>query len=168
MKLPVFAWAESGCFYNGRNAEGFLTEVASHGFFVIANGPPNGGTAPAGSGSLNEPEKTLLKPGLDFLVANAGKGKFAQVDASKVIAGGHSCGGLEAYAVAFDSRVTGLGIFSSGILDATKSAAWAKNVTKPLFYFLGGPSDVAYENVSNPSRVSTSCLSANSNAKGRA
>lgn len=42
-----------------------------------------------------------------------------------------------------------IGIFNSGQLN---SNVIAKSLTKPAFYFLGGPSDIAYKNVSRPVR----------------
>lgn len=66
------------------------------------------------------------------------------MDATRVVAAGQSCGGLEAYAMKNDSRVAALGIYDSGYLNDTDRAM---TITKPVFYFLGGSSDVAYKNV---------------------
>lgn len=59
-----------------------------------------------------------------------------------------SCGGIEAYAQAFDPRVTAIGIYNSGQYDAGGTQATVPRITKPIFFFMGGPSDIAYENVS--------------------
>jgi dienelactone hydrolase len=91
-----------------------------------------------------------MKDSIDFITKAAGTGNYANVDASKIAAAGMSCGGLEAYANAQDPRVKALGIFNSG----EKSPAETQNVVppikKPIFYFLGGTPDIAYENVSSP------------------
>jgi dienelactone hydrolase len=70
------------------------------------------------------------------------------VDTSKVAVAGMSCGGLEAYDFARDQRVSTIGIFNSGYLDANKANFEAPQITKPIFFFMGGPSDIAFGNVS--------------------
>ena len=37
-KYPIFAFGENGCIQNSLEAQNFLGEVASHGYFVIADG----------------------------------------------------------------------------------------------------------------------------------
>lgn len=49
---------------------------------------------------------------------------------------------------AFDPRVTTIGIFNSGRYDAGGTNNVLPRITKPIFFFLGGPSDIAYGNVS--------------------
>lgn len=66
-----------------------------------------------------------------------------------------SCGGVEAYDFVSDARVTTVGIFNSGHLDVNRANRELPSVTKPIFFFLGGQSDIAYGNV----RVSTLILS---------
>jgi hypothetical protein len=50
---------------------------------------------------------------------------------------------LETYDVATDPRVSVVGIFNSGEFG---TSAKSTKVTKPIFYFLGGSSDIAYAN----------------------
>lgn len=114
----------------------FLTEIASHGIFVIASGPPN---KEAGTTT-----SAWMKEAIEYITKNAGMGAYANVDATRIAAAGQSCGGLEAYDMANDTRVSAIGIFNSGYL----SASQADKITKPIFYFLGGSSDIAYANVS--------------------
>jgi dienelactone hydrolase len=47
-KHPVLVWGEGGCAKDGLQFPEFLNEIASHGFVVIADGPPVGRTAPGG------------------------------------------------------------------------------------------------------------------------
>ncbi|KAK8119780.1 uncharacterized protein PG998_004406 [Apiospora kogelbergensis] len=42
LQLPVLLFAEGGCQNNGTKYVPLLNEIASHGFLVITNGPPNG------------------------------------------------------------------------------------------------------------------------------
>ncbi|MGW5266120.1 ricin-type beta-trefoil lectin domain protein [Microbispora sp. NPDC004025] len=138
-KLPIFVWGNGGCSANGTGQLNFLREIASHGFLVIASGSPNG------SGSTTS---QMLTQSIDWAVAeNSRQGsKYnGRLDTSKIAVGGWSCGGLEAYAVSNDSRVTTTTIFSSGLLNDSDDYQ-LRRLTKPIAYFIGGPSDIAYPN----------------------
>lgn len=82
---------------------------------------------------------------LDWVTKNAGQGKYAHVNGAKVAAAGQSCGGLQAYKVSLDKRITLTGIFDSGNLQGNFDV---KKLHAPVGYFLGGTSDVAYSSVS--------------------
>ncbi|MET8372353.1 cellulose binding domain-containing protein [Micromonospora profundi] len=138
-RLPIFVWGNGACSANGLSQGNFLREIASHGFLAIANGAPNG------SGSTNS---QMLTQSIDWAVAeNSRQGSkyFNRLDTSKVAVAGFSCGGLEAYAVSGDPRVTTTGIFSSGLLNDGDDYQ-LRRLTKPIAYFVGGPSDIAYPN----------------------
>ena len=77
-----------------------------------------------------------------WATSNDGQTAYGVIDASAIAAAGHSCGGLQAYSQ--NDAVKSIGIFDSGFFDSNGIGA----ITKPTFYFLGGPSDIAYENVS--------------------
>jgi dienelactone hydrolase len=89
-----------------------------------------------------------MRQGVDWAVQNAGRGKWANINASKIAAAGMSCGGVQAYSLNRDSRISAYGIFNSGTLDASQTDATMDPINKPIFFFLGGPSDIAYNNVS--------------------
>jgi hypothetical protein len=55
--------------------------------------------------------------------------------------------GLLAYEVASDPRISAVGIFNSGALNAGQQKLVPK-FTKPVAYFIGGKSDIAWKNVS--------------------
>ncbi|MBM0276600.1 cellulose binding domain-containing protein [Micromonospora tarensis] len=138
-RLPILVWGNGGCSANGLSQGNFLREIASHGFLAIANGAPNG------SGSTNS---QMLTQSIDWAVAeNSRQGSkyYHKLDTSKVAVAGFSCGGLEAYAVSNDPRVTTTGIFSSGLLNDADDYQ-LRRLTKPIAYFVGGPSDIAYPN----------------------
>jgi dienelactone hydrolase len=97
----------------------------------------------------------MMTASIDWAVKNAGQGAYANVDATKIMAAGFSCGGVEAMAQSWDSRVKSIGIFSSGLL--TNYTA-AQTFTKPILYCLGGSSDIAYANVGFPSAKYLSSL----------
>lgn len=146
LQLPVLVFGEGGCQNDGTKFEPFLTEIASHGFLVIANGPPNG---------TGKTTAQYQRHSSAWISANAGRpGRYATVDASRMAAAGQSCGGLETYAQRANPLVSYLGIFNSGFLppnDATlggqEDPSTIAEVHKPTFYFLGGPTDIAYVNV---------------------
>ncbi|MFG3556212.1 cellulose binding domain-containing protein [Micromonospora sp. NPDC047557] len=138
-RLPIVVWGNGGCSANGLSQGNFLREIASHGFLAIANGAPNG------SGSTTS---QMLTQSIDWAVAeNSRQGSkyFNKLDTTKVAVAGFSCGGLEAYAVSADPRVTTTGIFSSGLLNDADDYQ-LRRLTKPIAYFIGGPSDIAYPN----------------------
>ncbi|KAK4251843.1 hypothetical protein C7999DRAFT_10473 [Corynascus novoguineensis] len=133
-KLPVMLWGNGGCSADATGQAPFLTELASHGVLVIASGTPGNG-----GGTTAE----IMTQSIDFITSNAGQGDWANIDASRITAAGWSCGGIEAYAQIWDDRVQSIGIWSSGLLDNYTAA---NDFTKPVFFFLGGPSDIAYQN----------------------
>jgi hypothetical protein len=150
----------------------FLLQVASQGVVVIATGakedPAKGGTF-ASYGTYGQAAPQALTKAIDWAAKKTSDPKWAHIDLSRVAAAGQSCGGTMAYAVEGDKRIRTLGIFNSG--NFGKSAApkggpggmFGKlnggkgmlmvqsdvtKFTKPVFYFLGGPKDMAYANVS--------------------
>jgi hypothetical protein len=135
VKLPVLLWGNGACSADGLSQRNLLAHVASNGYVVFASG------APGGSGSTTS---QIMKDELSFIISNAGKGVYSTVDASKVAVAGWSCGGTEAYDFEGDSRVTTIGILDSGLLGNYDSA---RSFKKPIFFLLGGTSDIAYPNV---------------------
>jgi dienelactone hydrolase len=106
---------------------------------IIANNGPS---------SRAQTTATSLTAVADWVDKVAGTGKYAGVDKTRMAISGWSCGGLQAYTVGNDTRFSTIGIFSSGQFTAADSQAVASKITKPIFYFLGGSSDIAYANVS--------------------
>lgn len=119
--------------------------MASHGILILANGVPGGEDNAGGIAETSDPQSALHLQALDWITGDDGSSVFAGVDTSRIAAAGQSCGGVQAYSVAGDERVTALGIFNSGMIDA--SSPIPSTVTQPIFYFLGGSTDIAYANV---------------------
>jgi len=148
-KAPILVWGNGGCLNVGTIMAPFLLQLASQGIVVIANGPPlAGGTGDFASfGAAGRSSYKNLLSSLDWVDQNAGKGKWAHLDPTRVAAAGQSCGGGEAYGVENDKRVKVVGIFNSGGMTGMGGAsASPSNFKKPIFYFLGGPKDLAYKN----------------------
>jgi dienelactone hydrolase len=136
VSLPVLVWGNGGCGSDGTTNVQLLQQIASYGYLAIASGGP---------GQQGSTTAKMMTDSINWAVANAGKGRYAHVDASKIMAAGFSCGGVEAYAQIWDSRVATIGIFSSGLL---QNQTAAQHYTKPILYCLGGTGDIAYQNVS--------------------
>ncbi|KAL2075201.1 hypothetical protein VTL71DRAFT_143 [Oculimacula yallundae] len=129
----------------------FLVEVASHGILVIADGDPDGPSNPIGPDYTLYPSPQGLVEAAAWIVKNAGTGKYANVDATRIAAAGHSCGGIQAYLASSQTDgIKYIGIFNSGVRTdsiVTKPQLEIVNtMTKPIFYFLGSPTDIAYSN----------------------
>jgi dienelactone hydrolase len=113
-----------------------LENIASYGFLAIAEGAPNGG------GTSNA---QTMGQAIDWIARTAGTGAYANVDASKIMAAGFSCGGVEAMDNIWNSNVDTVGVISSGLLQNTTAA---RDFRKPVLFVLGGSGDIAYANVS--------------------
>lgn len=64
------------------------------GIYAIAQGSPQG---KGSTSNLNAPQALPQKEALKWVDANAGQGKYANLDKTRLAAGGQSCGGLERY-----------------------------------------------------------------------
>ncbi|KAL5336895.1 hypothetical protein BJX70DRAFT_400235 [Aspergillus crustosus] len=137
----------------GLKFRNFLGEVTSWGALAIATGPAfidpttyvDPPSDPANPASGQNP--TALTESIDWVYKHAGKGDWKHIDHTRIGVWGQSCGGLEAYSAgADDERVGHLGIFNSGQLGENASESVVSGITKPVFYSLGGPGDVAYPN----------------------
>jgi dienelactone hydrolase len=135
--MPVLVWGEGACSTDGRSNSALLQNIASYGFLAIAEGGPNGGGAASTAQTMNQ--------AITWVTQNAGKGAYANVDASRIMAAGFSCGGVEAIDNIWDSRVDTIGIISSGLL---QNQTAARDWRKPVLFVLGGSGDIAYANVS--------------------
>ena len=74
---------------------------------------------------------------------------YHKLDLDKVAAMGQSCGGSQVLAVAHDPRIKSCVILNSGIGDMEMQGATLANLENlhtPMFYLIGGPSDVAFPN----------------------
>ncbi|MEU9351227.1 hypothetical protein AB0D65_09430 [Streptomyces griseoloalbus] len=139
-KLPIVAWGNGACRADGTWFQNILTEFASHGFLVIANGEPGG------SGQTSS---DMLTEAVDWAVAENydPRSKFrGRIDTSKVAVMGQSCGGLETMEVADDPRIDTTVMWNSGLMSLLDKWTQLPDLHAPIAYFVGGPEDIAYEN----------------------
>ncbi|KAF2666245.1 hypothetical protein BT63DRAFT_447997 [Microthyrium microscopicum] len=135
--MPVIVWGNGGCQFDGTAFSNFLTEIASHGYLVVADGPP-GGTFLKGQSKVQD-----MRDSVDW-VEKGGAAKYGQIDTKKIIAAGQSCGGLEAYSMTYhDPRIIQTMHFNIGIFQDDKKYL-LKEIKVPQAYFLGGPHDIGY------------------------
>lgn len=159
--LPIVAFSGPGCDFNGTAFRPFFTEVASHGYLVIVNGPPE----PRGGSGQGFPRTKAS----DLLAsvqwahdehARQGSKYFGRLDVAKVAVMGQSCGGLQALDIARDSRITTLVLWNSGVITGTPGRAAAprampttskevlQTLTVPIAYFVGA-TDMARPNATD-------------------
>lgn len=153
-KLPVIAWGNGACANSPWEHINFLSEVASHGFLVVAIGPmPLEGERGQGRSTSAQ-----LVDAINWAIAqNKDKTSpyFDKIDTTKIAVSGMSCGGLQTLEVASDPRVSTVVVCNSGIFktpgngrsampDLTK--ANLQKIHSPTLYLLGGEKDIAYAN----------------------
>jgi len=174
-KLPIVAWGNGACVANGSSHRWFLSEIASYGFLVIANGaigndpplpaapalPPKPLTMPA-VGQLPPPptHSAQLIEAIDWAQA-----ENARIDSplrghiavSKVAVMGMSCGGVQAIEAAGDPRVTTVMVWNSGLFPQPTAMAGGKTLDKtdleklhtPVAYISGDATDIAFANAND-------------------
>ena len=175
-KLPIVAYGNGACRNASYEVRNFLTEVASHGFLVVAIGPAI--PTIAGGTYVSGPTKSSqLLDAVDWATAENRRQDselYGKVDTSKVAVMGHSCGGLQAIEVSTDPRITTTVMLNSGIIgprpEPPTGAAPAEVpgagrgapggmpvVTKdqlaklhaPIAYIIGGKRDIAHDNAAD-------------------
>jgi uncharacterized protein YciI len=153
-KLPIIAWGNGACANSPWEHINFLSEVASHGFLVVAIGPmPQEGQRGGGKSTSSQ-----MIDAINWAIAqNSDKNSpyYNKIDITKIAVSGMSCGGLQTLETAPDPRVTTAVICNSGILgDAGSGMSGMPNLKKdhllklhtPTLYILGGETDIAYNN----------------------
>ncbi|WP_437479040.1 hypothetical protein WME75_32050 [Sorangium sp. So ce1014] len=133
-RYPIFVWGQGGCSRDGFATEAAMAEIASHGYFVVADGTP-GNTEPnrelGGGGDV-------LLAYIDWVIAENGKpcsAYYQRIEATKVASNGFSCGGLMAAGTAADPRMTTWGHTSSGSFSANQ--AFYDSIHTPVLIVTG-------------------------------
>jgi hypothetical protein len=140
-KYPIFVWGEGGCSQSGTSNQAAMAEIASHGYFIVADGVASGTACTGGQDG-----KAMLDY-ITWAIAENDKScsaYYQSLDTTKVAADGFSCGGLMAENVSGDPRFTTVGITSSGLFSADQNLY--KKIHTPFKILLGGSGDMAYTN----------------------
>lgn len=141
-KYPILVWGEGGCSQDGYSNQAAMGEIASWGYFVVADGTPGSANACAGG----QDGKAFLDY-ITWAIAENGKScsaYYQSLETTKIAADGFSCGGLMAENASGDPRFSAIGITSSGLMGANK--ALYDKIHTPFKIMNGGSSDIAYQN----------------------
>lgn len=143
-KYPIFVWGQGACSRDGLANEAAMAEIASHGYFVVADGTPDN----------NEPNRALGSGGdvllayVDWVIAENEKpcsAYYKSIETTKVAANGFSCGGLMAAGTAADPRMTTWGHTSSGTFSPNQ--AFYNSIHTPVLIVTGTADSLgAHEN----------------------
>ncbi|RDL35871.1 uncharacterized protein BP5553_06483 [Venustampulla echinocandica] len=136
VKMPFLSWANGDCAMDGATYRYFLTEVASWGYVIAADGIPGGI-----NGTLSFVHHS--RESVDWAMSG-GASKYGKIDRNKIAATGHSCGGLEALSMAYhDERVKQILMFDIGIFSDTRRYL-LQEIKVPIAWFMGGLLDLGY------------------------
>lgn len=166
-RLPIVAWANGGCRSTSGEFRNFLSEIASHGFVIVAIGPAAHSAVMGSEAPTGTSDASALLDGVTWTIAEdtrPGSIYYQKIDIRRVAVMGQSCGGVQALDVSRDPRVTTTVVWNSGVLaDLLSTPGSTTSLMKsmapmigrmtrerlielhgPVAYFIGGRSDVAY------------------------
>lgn len=148
-KLPILLFANGGCMDTSVGYERMLTEIASHGYVVVAIGEMQ-------VYQFDRPEKstpsTMLTDAMNWIIKESereGSDYCGMVDIEKIAAAGHSCGGAQVLFNAKEKKLRTYLIMNAGMGTMEMAGASKKNLAElhaPIIYMSGGEGDVAYHN----------------------
>ncbi|MBN1761437.1 MAG: hypothetical protein JW863_24155 [Chitinispirillaceae bacterium] len=143
---PIFVWGNGGCSQNGLSNKAAMGEIASWGYFVVADGTPDGtGNTMIMGDDMGDP-----KPFYDYITWAIAENRkpcsayYQSLDTTKIASDGFSCGGMMSIHAAGDPCFSAMGYSSSGLFSESPTK-W-KKIHTPFKIMNGGPSDAAYEN----------------------
>lgn len=178
-KLPIVVYGNGACRDGSQQVRELLTEIASHGFIVLAVGPIRNAIFGPDENSKSVSDPKALLDAITWVVAqNSNKESvlFEKIDVNKVAAMGQSCGGIMAMGASSDPRITTTVMLNSGIFITPPTATANSNerpsnanaprsgmarVVKsdlkslhgPIAYFTGGEYDGATVNAADDFRL---------------
>jgi dienelactone hydrolase len=162
-KLPIIAFANGACRNTSTEYAAFLSELASHGYIIIAvgrddqtfdMGPNAPKTAPDGR-LLQVMDEKVMVSGVDWALARNADRKspyYKRLNPRRIAYMGHSCGGMQALTAGADPRATTTVVLNSGYYRTIPAKPpgplpvyrrWSELHT-PTLIMAGGPKDVAY------------------------
>ncbi len=168
-KLPIVAWGNGACANYGNRFRYMLTDIASHGYLILAIGPRgpqvvewkvslDAPGAPPPADRLPGSYAAQQIDAIDWAVAeNARKGSpyYNRLDTRAIAVMGQSCGGLQTIASASDRRVKTAVVLNSGTFPADRkpllgtgdaNKASLRRIHVPTAWISGDESDQAFPN----------------------
>lgn len=115
--LPVVAFGNGGCRNGSGEFRNFLSDIASHGYIVLAVGPAGDALVGGSEGRMNQTAAVQLLDGVEWITKeNARKESeyYQKIDTTKVAVMGQSCGTWQANEVSSDKRVTTTVLLNGG------------------------------------------------------
>lgn len=164
-RLPIIAWANGGCRDSSLEFAGYLSEIASHGYFIVAvgrddvpfklmtdNSPPSIEGRP-----VQRVGAEALTSAVTWAVAQDADPRspyHGHLDTRHIAYVGQSCGGIQALSASADPRATTTLVLNSGYFRSPISTGFIKfppqvrwtDLRAPIGIFTGGETDVAYQN----------------------
>lgn len=138
--LPVVVWANGGCLRTDFTWQPLFKRWAAAGYVVLALAE-----APVGLGALGMTNSSDHRQLIDWALNQSSYNDL--LDAGRVVAAGNSCGGVTAMqSAAEDPRVSAIFVLSGSSAIGTTSTKVMENITVPLGFIVGGPTDIARPN----------------------
>ena len=106
--LPIVAFGNGGCRNGSGEFRNFLSDIASHGYLVIAIGPAGDAVVAGSEGRTNQTQASQLLDGVDWATrenSRQGSEYLGKIDVATVAVMGQSCGTRQALEVSGDPRV---------------------------------------------------------------
>ena len=153
--LPVLVWGNGACTNSPWEHVNFLSEIASHGFIVVATG-----FIPLNGERYRGPQSTSAQQieGIDWVFKvneDPSSPYYHKLDTKNIALAGMSCGGLQTLDNCQDPRLKTIMICNSGLFSDPSTAVPGMpmpakekllQIHTPVMYLLGGPEDIAYAN----------------------
>ena len=117
IKMPIVAFGNGGCRNSSGEFRNFLSEIASHGYLVVAVGPAGDAVVAGSESSLLQTQASQLMDGVDWAISQSkqvGSDYYGKVNTSKVALMGQSCGTFQAMEESGDPRVTTTVLLNGG------------------------------------------------------
>lgn len=150
-RLPVLVFGNGACAHTSVDYIPLFAELVANGYLVMAVGEKEERTSVEKDfTSIGKDDRLLdavdwicqqnITPWSDY---------YHLVDPFHIAVGGHSCGGAQALAASYDTRIATTLLFNAGMGDMEMAGANAKNLEtlhQPILYLIGGEEDIAYSN----------------------